>query len=45
MVRALDGDSTMTSLVPPPLPGAPLLAPVLRAAFGGALAAPAAVSA
>src|SRR5947209_9554388 len=43
MVRALDGDSTMTSLVPPPLPGAPWPAPVLRAAFGGALAAPAAV--
>src|SRR3954454_8932835 len=45
MVLALDGDSTMTSLVPPPLAVAPLLAlaPVVRAAFAAALAAPAAV--
>src|SRR5690242_21171356 len=45
MVLALDGDSTMTSLVPPPLPvaAALLLAlalPVRAAAFDGAFAVP-----
>ena len=43
MVLALDGDSTMTSLVPPPLAvaAARLLAlPVRAAAFDGAFAVP-----
>lgn len=44
MVLALDGDSTMTSLVPPPLPAAGLLLalalPVRAAAFDGAFVVP-----
>ena len=45
MVLALGGDSTMTSLVPPPLPAAAALLPVLAlpvraAAFDGAFVVP-----
>ena len=51
MVRAFDGDSTMTSLVPWPSPAAaralavPALLPPLVPAFDGAFAAPAVAAA